>query len=499
MKLPASYYNTVSYIGTLIAALSLLLILFMFIISSVMTDTGSYLGLILFLALPSLLFLGLVMIPIGMYVKAKKSKKESSEVNQHFIVIDLNKKQHRNATSIFIVGTIIFLFLTGIGSYELYHYSESVKFCGTICHTVMKPEYVAYQNSAHASVACAQCHIGPGADWFVKSKITGLYQVYAVLTNNYPRPIPTPIENLRPARETCEQCHWPQKFYPNSLRTERHFLTDETNTEWEIQLRMKTGPTHKSQGQSEGIHWHINQNVQIEYAYTDNKRETIPYVRYINKTTGDTTVFIDQSNPIELTALDTLPTRVMDCMDCHNRPSHNYHTPTKFIDEAMAAGKIPTDLPQIKKVSMEILAKNYETTDSAKKAIENGVWNFYMENYPDLFKTNSEKVKMAVVAIQEEFNKNIFPEMKANWDGYPDHIGHREFNGCFRCHNDQHQSEDGKTISKDCKLCHSIILQGNADTLQVARYNESLDFMHPVDIGDEWKTSNCSDCHRYMY
>jgi hypothetical protein len=499
MKLPASYYNTLSFVGTLVAGLSLLLIFFMFIISSFMDNASSYLGLILFLALPSLLVIGLLLIPIGMWIRLRQTKKDPSKARGSWFVLDLNIKQHRNATGIFVVGTVIFLFLTGIGSYELYHYSESVEFCGTICHEVMKPEYVAYQNSPHASVACSQCHIGPGAEWFVKAKITGLYQVYAVLTNNFPRPIPTPIENLRPARETCEQCHWPQKFYSNSLRTEKHYLTDKANTPWEIQLRMKTGPTHSSQGLKEGIHWHINPNTQIEYITTDAKREVIPWVRYINKLTGDTLIFNDQNEPLGEGATDTLSMRTMDCMDCHNRPSHNYHTPSKFIDDAMSAGEIPVDLPEIKKISMEILAKPYGTTDSAMKSIETQIWDFYMINYPDVFSKNQEKVKKAIAGIQESFNLNVFPEMNAGWDGYPSHIGHREFNGCFRCHNGQHQTSSGEVISKDCNLCHSIMMQGNADTMQVAPFNGSLEFLHPVDIEDAWKETNCSECHRYMY
>lgn len=168
-----------------------------------------------------------------------KNFNKSKTIERKLPFIDLNRKDHRNAFLIFAAGTTIFLFISALGSYEAFHYTESTEFCGTLCHSVMNPEYTAYQNSAHAKVRCVECHVGTGADWYVKSKLSGLYQVYAVIANVYPKPIPTPIKNLRPARETCEECHWPQKFYSRQLRTEKHFLTDEKNSEWDISLIMK--------------------------------------------------------------------------------------------------------------------------------------------------------------------------------------------------------------------------------------------------------------------
>jgi len=283
------------------------------------------------------------------------------------------------------------------------------------------------------------------------------------------------------------------------LRSEKYYLTDEANTEWEMQMRMKIGPSHSAQGQTEGIHWHINPNVKIEYISTDEKREVIPWVRYINQATGDTIIYQDQYEPLEEGAADSLALRTMDCMDCHNRPSHNYQTPTKFINHQMAAGTINADLPEIKRLTMELLAGEFTHTDSALKTIETTVWNFYMENYPDVFTEKEQSIKEAVLGIQNAFAVNIFPEMNAKWDAYPSHIGHMEFNGCFRCHNDQHSADNGKIISKDCNLCHSIMSQGTGETLDVARFDASLEFKHPVDIDEAWKESLCSDCHRYMY
>ncbi len=499
MKLPSSYYNLVSYIGVSIAGLSLSVIIFMMILTTRMQETNPYIGIILFLLLPALLVLGLILIPLGMWLKARKVKRDHGSLTDSRFILNLNDRRHRNAALVFIFGTMVFLFFTGIGSYELYHYSESVEFCGQVCHQAMSPEYTAYQKSPHAKVMCAQCHIGSGAKWFVKAKISGLYQVYAVLANKVPHPIETPIANLRPARETCEKCHWPQKFYSNSLRDLKFYLSDEENTPWEIQLRMKIGADHSSQGYTEGIHWHINPDVQIDYIASDKKREVIPWVRYINKATGDTTIFEDNSDPLDENAKDTLSMREMDCMDCHNRPAHKYLTPSTFVNNAMAGGEVSPELPGIKALAMEIFAEQYSNTDTAMKVIENKVWNYYMENYPELIAQKESVVKQAIAGLQKGYKQNMFPEMKADWNAYPDHIGHMEFNGCFRCHNDQHQSTSGKVISRDCNLCHSIMQQGNQDSVQYAKFNENLEFRHPVDIDQAWKESSCSDCHREMY
>jgi hypothetical protein len=498
MKLPDSAYNKTTVFGSVIAIVTLFIILVLFLFSAFAPSGNPYLGIFTFMILPGVLIFGLILIPIGMYFRAKKLKLQKEVPAEKWMIIDLNNRRHRNAVMIFAVGTIIFFILSGIGSYEAYHYTESVEFCGLTCHKVMEPEYTTYQKSTHARVACAECHVGSGASWYVKSKISGLYQVYSVIFHKYPQPIPTPITSLRPARETCEKCHWPQKFYPHKLVYEKHFLSDEKNTEWNINLSLKTGPSHDSKGLSEGIHWHINPNVKIEYI-ASSKRDTIPWVRYVNLATGDTTIYKDPENPIDEQGMKVASTRLMDCMDCHTRPSHNYLTPQRFIDNAMAGGDVPTDLPQIKKVTMDILKDSYSTLDTAEQVIKSTIDNFYKANYPDIASSKQAMVDQAVKGTINGYKQNIFPYMKASWDAYPDQIGHLVYNGCFRCHNGTHVSDKGKTISKDCNLCHDILTQGRADSLQYTTIDKALEFRHPVDIKDTWKTSLCSECHRNLY
>ena len=500
MKLPESLNNRVSFIGGIVASVSVLMIVFLFILTLLYEQSSNYLGLFTYIILPVFLVIGLLLIPIGMVGKKRRMKDPTRETKStRTWVIDFTDRRHRNAAVIFAAGTVLFLFLSGIGSYEAFHYTESVEFCGKMCHQVMEPEYVAYQKSPHANVSCVECHVGPGADWYVKSKLSGVRQVFAVLKNDYPHPIPTPIRDLRPAQVTCEQCHWPEKFYSHLLVNEKHYLSDYENTEWNIDLRMKLGASHSALGNTEGIHWHINGNVVIQYWDQDGSRENLPYVRFINKATGDTTIYLDEEagiNPDEI-PMDEL--RTMDCMDCHNRPSHNYETPSDFVDFRIASGAIPKELPEIKMVAMTLFAVDYETSEQADSAIQAYVTSYYTDNYPDIAAENGPQIEKAIAGLKDGFHQNIFPYLKASWKVYPDHIGHITYNGCFRCHNDRHASQTGEVISKDCNLCHTILMQGPTGAEEAAPFNSSLEFMHPVDIGEDWKYMNCSECHSALY
>ena len=257
MKFPKSFYNPLSLVGSIIASVSALVIIFFMATSWLFVDEGgAYSGVIIYIVLPVFLIIGLIMIPVGIRRRSRRIRREGEESTKRWIMIDLRDPQQWNAIAIFIVATILFLILTGIGSYEAFHYTESNEFCGTLCHKVMEPEWVAYQESAHSRVTCVECHVGEGAGWYVNSKLSGLYQVYSVTFNKYHQPRETPIKNLRPAQETCEKCHWPEKFYSYRLVNTKNYLADSANTQWNMQLKMKIGSEHTAQGLQEGIHWH---------------------------------------------------------------------------------------------------------------------------------------------------------------------------------------------------------------------------------------------------
>jgi nitrate/TMAO reductase-like tetraheme cytochrome c subunit len=499
MKLPSTSRNWITIIGALISGLNLLLIIVLFIISTIFNKSNTYLGLFIYIILPGFFILGLIMIPVGMALTRKRLKGVSENERKRLPVVDLNNPQHKNAFIIFTIITIIVLFLSTYGSFEAFHLTESVEFCGTLCHKVMEPEYTAYQNSPHANVTCVECHVGSGASWYVKSKLSGLHQVYAVLTKTYPSPIETPLHDLRPARETCEKCHWPQKFYSRTLQTNRYFLADSLNSEWDIILQMKIGPEYKEPGFNEGIHWHINPSVNIEYISENDKREVITYVKYTNKKTGEVTIFKNPDISVSDSLITASENRTMDCIDCHNRPSHNYNSPPVYFDKSMLTGNIRKEIPFIKKTAMGILRNTFTSKDTALLQIKDGIVNYYKTDYSDFFNAHSAMISESVESIQNAFSQNTFPGMKVTYDAYPEHIGHLETEGCFRCHNDAFISENGKRISKNCNLCHTIMGQGKPDNMQYSAVRGTLEFQHPVDIGTAWKEANCSECHRYLY
>lgn len=500
MKLPSSIKNWVSITGAILAVFNLASILALTILSLLFNFGGSYIGLFIYIILPGFMVAGLLMIPIGMriYGKRIRTAEEKGEV-KNWPILNFNNTATRNAATIFIIGTVFLLIISSVGSYEAFHYTESVEFCGKLCHKVMEPEYTAYLGSAHERVACVECHVGAGASWYVKSKLSGLYQVYSVLAKKYPTPIPTPIANLRPAQETCEQCHWPEKFYDNKFREKHSFLSDETSTERIINMRIKTSSKMTSNGFVPGIHQHISPDVRIEYKTTTANRQIIPWVKYTNLKTGESSVFTDSEIMLTEMQLDSLETRVMDCLDCHNRPSHNYNVPQNFTDHLMNEGTIPKTLPEIKLIAMMALNQEYSTKDSAFMGIRKQVMDYYESSYPDVLTERKADVEAAIGGIQMGYANNIFPEMKVTWKAYPNNIGHMESDGCYRCHNDRHATQEGKVISKDCNLCHNILAQGTPDNMKYSNSLEPLEFEHPVDIDDAWRTELCSTCHSALY
>jgi nitrate/TMAO reductase-like tetraheme cytochrome c subunit len=499
MKLKSAGRNWITIIGLLIASINFLLIIILFLISTIFNKNETNLGLFIYIILPGFLLLGLIMIPAGILISRKRRLASTPAEKNRLPAIDLNNPKHRKAFIGFTIVTLIILFLSTYGSFEAYHLTESVEFCGTLCHKVMEPEYTAYQNSPHANVACVGCHVGSGASWYVKSKLSGLHQVYAVATKTYPSPIETPLHDLRPARETCEKCHWPQKFYARNLQTNKYYLADSLNSEWDIFLQMKIGPEFSDLGFTEGIHWHINPDINIEYISENDKREVITYVKYTNRETGAVTVYRNPDIEISDSTIAASAARTMDCIDCHNRPSHKYTSPPVYFDKAMLTNEVSQDIPFIKRTAMGILKNTFTDKDTALMEIKDGITDFYKSDFGDFFKKNYAKIDQSVVSLQKAYSENSFPGMKVTYDVYPDHIGHLESDGCFRCHNDSFISDNGRKITRDCNLCHTIIGQGKQDLMQFTNIRDTLEFQHPVDIGTIWKEANCSECHKYLY
>jgi hypothetical protein len=405
-----------------------------------------YFGLVVYLLLPGIFIGGLLLIPIGI-VWNRRRKRVKDEMPAAFPPLDPRNAELRKLALFIVVTTFLNIIIASQFSYSAVRYMDTVTFCGQTCHTVMQPEFTAHQRSPHSRVECVNCHIGPGASWFVRSKLSGAGQVLAVMLNNYPRPIPVPVHNLRPARDTCETCHWPQKFDEDRLRDIASFAEDEQNTESHtvLMLHLGGGPNRV------GIHGrHLGQGIIVRYYASDDKRQKIPYVEYTSGST--TTVYASggaKPDPKQL--------REMDCIDCHNRPTHIYELPNRGVDQAMLAGEIAPDLPYAKKQAVAILKQNYATAEDATTQIPAAFEGFYRNNYPQVYAQRPADISRSAKALLGIFQHNVFPAMKVTWGTYPNNLGHTDFDGCFRCHDDQHAARDGKTITQDCSACHNLL------------------------------------------
>lgn len=495
MRFPRLAYNFISALGAAMALVAGLFIVIMLVINFTMEQTPTYFGIFLYMVLPAFLILGLLLIPIGMFRQWRRVQRGEVLRAGKWPVVDLNDKRHRNATLVFGLGTIFFFAVSAVGGYEAFHYTESVEFCGEVCHTIMKPQYTAYQDSPHARVACVECHVGTGAGWYARSKLSGAYQVYAALADKYPQPIPTPIENLRPARETCEECHWPEKTYGISLRQFKHYMYDDENTPWNIEMEIITDTGEPVEGQRAGIHWHINPDIQIEYIARDEKRQDIPWVRVTDKHTGAVTVYENTDDPLDQEAIDTMEVRIMDCIDCHNRPSHHYHSPDFAMDRALQSGWVDTDIPEIKAVAVELMAEDYDTDSLAMEAIASGIKDEYTERGYLEMPGNEARIEQAIAGVQKAFSKNMFPHMEAYWYNYPNNVGHFTDIGCMRCHGGLHESKAGDVVTHDCNACHLIQSQGPDGAIVRDSTGAGLEFNHPEDIFGAWQEMGCYECH----
>lgn len=400
-----------------------------------------YLGIVAFLLLPMVFFAGLALIPLGIALRRRRERARGS-YPAAFPPLDMHHPEFRRLAAFVLLTSMVNLVIAGQASYRAVTYMESVNFCGQTCHTVMQPEFTAYGNSPHSRVECVKCHIGPGASWFVQSKLSGVGQVFAVAMGSYPTPIPTPVKNLRPARETCEACHWPQKYGEDRLRTISRFADDERNTMTKTVLLMRIGGGSRGPG----IHGaHLGEGVRIRYAHSDAQRQSIPWVEY-NGPGGRSETYVSGDVP------KGLPTRDMDCMDCHNRPTHVFDLPERAVDRAMLSGAISPALPFSRRKSVELL----------RNGDGRGFAEFYKNAYPGVYAEREAEVHRSAEGVLAIYNRNVFPRMKVTWGTYPNNIGHTDFPGCFRCHDDSHANASGKKITQDCNTCHSLLAMEEA-------------------------------------
>lgn len=440
--------NTISRIGILLITTGGVAWLFVLPVEAREGASHPYLGILFYVILPMIFFLGLGLVPVGIY-RQKRHEIKRQEYPREFPPLTWENLDFRRLVKFVAVATVLNIIIGGYYTHATVMYMDSPNFCGVTCHS-MHPEFTAYQESPHVNVDCIDCHVGAGARAYLESKMRGVSQLVETALDTYPRPIPTPVHSLRPARETCESCHWPQKFGGYRLDVLDKFAEDEQNSPSKTVLVMRIG----GGSMTAGIHgFHTKPGVVIEYAATPDRQE-IPWVRYTDPE-GNTTEYAvdgwDSNNP------SAYELRLMDCLDCHTRPSHQFRLPDRALDGALSLRNADPSLPWMKMKGLEILKADYKTTAEAEQKIPAALLGFYKTEHPEVYETKREAIERSAQALLAVFKRNVFPEMNVQWGTYPDHIGHTDFPGCFRCHDEMHNSKDGRVISQDCSACHELL------------------------------------------
>ncbi len=489
-KKPTLFRNYISFAGALIVTAAGVSILLLFLIELTQKGDNPYLGILTYIILPAFLVFGLLVIAIGMLIERRRRRRSPTSEIPPYPKIDFNEPRQRQLALAITVISFVFICASAFGSYRAYEYTESVEFCGLACHSVMKPEFVAFHATSHARIKCVDCHVGHGAESYARSKLSGARQLLALARGSYSRPIETPVHNMRPADQTCEQCHWPAKFHGAQIKTFNHYAYDENNSLRQTRMLINVGGGDPSSGPVAGIHWHMNLQNQITFIATDKQRQAIPWIR-VQDRNGKVTEYYDRLRPISAEQIASAEKRRMDCIDCHNRPAHAYLPPDVAVDQSFSAGRLDPSIPYLKRKTVEVLDKPYATEQEALNSIASDLDAFYKTNYNQLYSQQSDTIKSAIGETQRIFKTYFFPEMKTNWSTHPNNIGHLYSSGCFRCHDGEHVSNTGKVIRNDCNICHTVL----SDSARPATVPSLVNFQHPVDLGG-LADRKCETCHK---
>lgn len=412
--------------------------------------TNPYLSIVFFLLLPALFALGLALIPFGAWVERRRRAAGKAPASMEWPRIDLNTPTHRRTAVVIFALTMANIVIVSLGTYKGVAYMDSPTFCGQVCHTPMKPQFITHQEGPHARVPCVECHVGPTARSAVRAKLVGVRRLLAVARDNYPRPIVAAPEDLIASRDTCEHCHVPARFRGDVTRRVSEYADNEENTESVTTIRLHVGGIDRV-GRT-GIHWHADPATVVEYIATGDQRQTIPWVR-VTDAKGGVREYTAGSVTAEQIAGER---KRMECTDCHNRPGHPIAaTPERAVDNAIARGEIPVTLPFVRREAVKTLKASYPSDTAASDAISRSLRDFYKAQGGATGSQDSD-IERAILATRNIHRRSVFPDMKVTFGTYANNTGHIDAPGCFRCHDDEHVTKDGKAIGQDCETCHAI-------------------------------------------
>ncbi len=487
------YYNYYTLSGVALALLCALLIAGLFTVNLFADTPIAYLG-VSYVLLAVTGAVGIAGAALGIAIGARRWRLGIRPAPPLLFRLNLSLPRHRLVALGILAGTMGIMIAGVGGSYKGITYLESDEFCGGACHTVMGPQAIAHENSPHAKVECVDCHVGGGAGAFAEAKLAGSRRLWAALTDSYSRPITGVGHQLRPVREMCENCHESSRWIGFKERTFNYFSAVEDNAPRSLRMLVKVGGTKPGSTRGQGIHYHMSSERKLEFAAEDESLDDIAWVQ-VTEPDGEVRTYRKRSLDDE--TLAQLERYEMDCIDCHSRPAHQFNSATDIMNELLGDGRLTPKLPYIKKVGTQLLEAEYETQGEGIEAIAAGLTDFYRAEYPDTLQDSQEWIAGAVDELQTEYRKNFFPEMGVRWDVYRQRIGHRDSNGCFRCHNDTLATPDGRTIFSTCTRCHVILTQSDDAALLALEADEGQAFYHLGEDGevDREEYSECADCH----
>lgn len=405
--------------------------------------------------------------------------------------LDLMRSRDRRYA---LAGLVTFVALFGFfasATGQGMRYLESREFCTEACHSVMEPEGTAARFSPHAELTCAECHVGSGAVHFAQAKLNGMRQLWGVVAGDYERPIPLPVTDMLPAEELCEGCHSRNRWIGYKEKQYVYFEGDDDNSPHPLRMLMKVGGLHSASGRGEGIHYHMLLDRKVEFVASDSKKSEVLWVR-VTGADGQTQVFRRGAEGSDQ-AIAGKPVVEMSCLDCHSRPAHQFRAPTALMNELLASEVIDRSLPSVKVEGVALLSESHPDRATATETIEERMRERYEGE--DGRSPGDPKLTAAIAAIQQAWSRNTFPSMRVSWQTYPNHSGHLDSPGCFRCHNDELTSDDGSTIFTDCTGCHVILAQGNGEPTDPVDFEKGVPFYHFTDDDTFEQYEECSSCH----
>ena len=354
------------------------------------------------------------------------------------------------AMTIVVAG--IALALLGAGGIVAWEYSNSDAFCANTCHSVHPEETLAHKASFHAEVHCVECHIGRISTLHAMAlKPEHAKELWGMIAG-YERP--TVSTTLRPARQNCEGCHNPTVVHRDAVVLKKHYDTDAASSETTTRLTLHTGFGAIRDKTAKGIHWHVANDVS--FVATDPQRRSIPVVR-VKSADGTTRTYVDAVSKIERSQIKPEDVRRIECFDCHNSVGHPFPNPADAVDLAIAGGRIDRSLPSAKARAVELIAAA-DKMSGPKADREKAIDKLIADNAAKAAVKPAAKDAEAKfeAAMKEILLASTFEAKDVTWKTFPNHTGHKDFAGCFRCHDGKHFDEKGNAIRLQCTLCHDL-------------------------------------------